>query len=415
MIILYAIPVFVLLIILESLWDQKTQKGYYRFNDAVAALSTGMLNRTMDFLVLLVNWAAYETLFNAFSFWTLPQTWWVWVLAFIVYDFFYYWSHRVDHTFTVLWNAHAVHHQGEEFNLTTALRQPFTGFVKGSLIFAPMVLMGFDPYIVASVGALNLVYQFWVHTRYVPKLGWYETWFVTPSNHRVHHGMNDKYIDKNYGGVFIVWDRLFKTFEEEDDGEPVVYGVRKPLASFNPFYANVQIYSLLLKDAWRSGSWKVFIKLLLSRTGQRPPELEAQYPSERLDLNQFTPYNPQELAGARWLIWSQLVFSMGYTVWFLLFVDATQWATAAIHFVPLGAALLSMNWLLEGRVIGAWLEASRLLYIAVLVVFGADVLWPFVAAMVYLVLASALFVGFLWSYQRIKPDMVGSIHSTVAD
>ncbi len=397
MIILYAIPLFILLIIVEAIYDRIKAAGYYRFNDAVGSLSTGMLNRTMDFVVLYLNWATYSHFFSWFSYFSLPDSIWVWFLAFVIYDFFYYWSHRIDHMFSLFWNAHAVHHQSEEFNLTTALRQPFSGFVKGSLVYLPMVFLGFDPLVVATVGSLNLVYQFWVHTRFVPKLGVIEKVFVTPSNHRVHHGMNDLYIDKNFGGVFILWDRLFKTFQDELDDEPVIFGVRKQLNSFNPFYANFQIYWQMLKDIWIGRSLKTAWQIVTSKTAYRPDVVVQRAPIARLNLNTFQPYNPTASNIVKMFAWTQLLFALGYTVWFLLFIDLTQFTVALLHFLPLGLVLLSVNYLLEGRAIGWLVEAIRLIYIGIAVYFlGA--IWPTSLAMGYMGLASLCFLlGFLSS------------------
>lgn len=394
MVILYAIPVFMLMIVIEAVIDRFSGRGYYRFNDAIGSLATGMLNRSMNFVTLYVNWAAYTALFNYFSFFQLPQTILVWVVAFVVYDFFYYWSHRLAHVYSLFWNSHAVHHQSEEFNLTTALRQPFSGFVKGSIVFLPMVFMGFDPLIVATVGSLNLIYQFWVHTRYVPKLGWFEWIFVTPSNHRVHHGMNDQYIDKNFGGVFILWDRLFKTFQEELDDEPVIFGVRKQLNSFNPFFANFQIFIQMAKDIWVGRSFKLALQVLMSRTGHRPEAIAEKAPLDRLNLNNYTVYDPTFNRSFYLLVWSQLLFSLGYTVWFLLFVTATPFLPALMYFVPLGTVLLSMCFLLEGRTLGLWVEAFRLFYLA----FAIAVLpveWPASVALSYIAVASIIFIGSL--------------------
>jgi len=350
-----------LLIIIESLFDVKKKTNFYRFNDAIGSLATGMLNRTMNFITLYANWAAYSALFAYFGFQSLTESVLVWIAAFIIYDFFYYWSHRLAHVYSLFWNSHAVHHQSEEFNLTTALRQPFTGFVKGSIVYLPMVFMGFDPTIVATVGSLNLIYQFWVHTRFIPKLGFIEFVFVTPSNHRVHHGMNDCYIDKNFGGVFIIWDRLFKTFEYEQ--EPVIFGVRKQLNSFNPFYANIQIFWNMFNDIWLGKSVKIAFKILISRTGRRPEALAIKHPVERLNLKTYKRYDPVSNLSLRPIIWTQLVFSMAYTVWFLLFIRSEPFANALLHFLPLGLALLSMTWLLEARKIGLWCEAVKLFYL----------------------------------------------------
>ncbi len=157
------------------------------------------------------------------------------MVAALAWDFCYYWFHRFSHEISILWAAHAVHHQSEDYNLSTALRQTSTGFLFGWIFYLPLFLIGFPLEILVAVNAINLIYQFWVHTQLVGRLGVFDRIFVTPSNHRVHHAQNARYIDKNYGGMLILWDRLFGTFEDEAEDEPVVFGVRKPLANLNPF------------------------------------------------------------------------------------------------------------------------------------------------------------------------------------
>ncbi len=160
----------------------------------------------------------------------------------------------MGHERNILWAAHSVHHQSEDYNLSTALRQTSTGFLLSWIFYLPMAVVGVPLLVFVSVAALNLLYQFWVHTRHIPKLGWFEWFFVTPSNHRAHHAQNALYMDRNYGGVFIIWDRLFGSFQEEDDNEPVIFGVTTPLASWNPIWANVQFYAQLWADARRAES-----------------------------------------------------------------------------------------------------------------------------------------------------------------
>ena len=204
--------------------------------------------------------------------------WFTWVLATVLYDFCYYWLHRMGHERTILWAAHVAHHQSEDYNLTTALRQTSTGFLLGWIFYIPMYLVGIPAEVVVTVGSINLIYQFWVHTEHVPKLGWYEWLFVTPSNHRVHHAQNDIYLDRNYGGLFIIWDRLFGTFREEQDDEPVVFGIRGPLHSWNPVRALTHIYVDMARDSWAASRWQDKLKVWVARTGWRPADVAATLP-----------------------------------------------------------------------------------------------------------------------------------------
>lgn len=291
-IILIAIPFFFLLIGLElwADWYRKTQ--YYRLNDAISSLALGIVSRATDIAKKFVPFTIYALLVDHIALVSLPDTPWVWLLAFVLYDFCYYWTHRMSHEINILWAAHVVHHSSEEYNLTTALRQTSSGFFTW-IFYIPLALLGIPWEMFVAVGALNLVYQFWVHTRHVPKLGWYENIFVTPSNHRVHHAQNQVYIDRNYGGVFITWDRLFGTFQEELEDEPCIYGIRKPLKSWNPVWANLHFYWQLIKDAWRTDSWKAKFVIWFKPTGWRPEDVAEKYPMTPADLSKFKKFDIQ--------------------------------------------------------------------------------------------------------------------------
>ena len=198
-IILYAVPFFLLLIGVELIAEKAKGTDYYRVNDALTSLSAGILSQLMKLLHLLIPFTIYLFVYQNFALFSLQETAYVWLIAFVLYDFCYYWNHRVGHEVNLFWAAHVVHHSSEDYNLSTALRQTSGSFLS-FLFYIPMALLGFDPKMVVTVGALNLIYQYWVHTRHIGKLGWFENWFITPSNHRVHHAQNEVYIDRNYGG-----------------------------------------------------------------------------------------------------------------------------------------------------------------------------------------------------------------------
>lgn len=289
-IILYAIPFFFLLIGIELIAEAIKRTEYYRVNDAINSLSMGLLSRMTGIVKQVIPITMYVLVYENFAMQTLPDTVWTWIAVFVLYDFFYYWNHRLGHEMSLLWAAHVVHHSSEDYNLTTALRQT-SGSIFSWIFYLPLAFVGFDPIMVISVGAINLVYQFWVHTRHVPKLGWYEWIFVTPSNHRVHHAQNQIYIDRNYGGVFILWDRIFGSFQEELESDPPIYGIRKALHSWNPLWANFQVYSQLFKDSWRTAKLSDKLKVWFGRTGWRPADMERDYPLPRVDLSKFQKYD----------------------------------------------------------------------------------------------------------------------------
>ncbi|PMZ77855.1 sterol desaturase family protein [Pseudomonas sp. FW305-70] len=289
--ILYAVPFFFALIALELLADRRRGVSNYRVADAINSISTGVLSTTTGLLTKGIGLVTYAFAFKHLALFELSaDSVWTWVFAFVFYDFCYYWLHRLGHERNILWAAHSVHHQSEDYNLSTALRQTSTGFLLGWIFYLPMAVFGVPLLVFVSVAALNLLYQFWVHTRHIPKLGWFEWFFVTPSNHRAHHAQNALYMDRNYGGVFIIWDRLFGSFQEEDDNEPVVFGVTTPLASWNPLWANVQFYAQLWADARRAESTWDKLRIWFMRTGWRPADVAARYPMNKPDLNQFRKF-----------------------------------------------------------------------------------------------------------------------------
>jgi alkylglycerol monooxygenase len=177
----------------------------------------------------------YALAFEHLALWRLPaDAWWVWLAALLGYDLLYYAYHRFGHRVALGWAAHAVHHQSEDYNLSTALRQTSSGFLTSWVFYLPLAVLGVPPLVFGTVALVDLLYQFWVHTQQVGRLGWFDRWFCSPSNHRVHHAVNDRYLDKNYGGILIVWDRLFGTFVEEDDGRALRLRHARAAAQLEP-------------------------------------------------------------------------------------------------------------------------------------------------------------------------------------
>ncbi|EAQ98572.1 sterol desaturase family protein [Congregibacter litoralis] len=306
--VVYAVPLFILAMVFELLWGLRVGRNTYRVNDAVSSLFLGTLSQARKFVTLGVGGYIYHLTTEYFS---LPlmsaESLWTWVLAMVLYDFCYYWLHRMGHERTILWAAHVAHHQSEDYNLSTALRQTSTGFLLGWIFYLPMFALGIPAVVVVTVGSINLIYQFWVHTEHVGKLGWYEWIFVTPSNHRVHHAQNERYLDRNYGGLFILWDRLFGTFQEELDSDPPIYGIRGPLKSFNPLRALTHIYGDMLRDSWRAARWRDKLHVWVARNGWRPADVEARYPLNKPSLEAFERFDPPMSLGVKLYALFQLV------------------------------------------------------------------------------------------------------------
>ena len=247
-IIVLATPVFFLLIAIEALVGWRRKRITMRWDDAMSSIGAGMLSQVSGLLTGAIFVGIYVACYEHWAIWHLPDnSLWVWGVALVFYDFLYYWEHRLGHEMAVLWAAHAVHHQSEDYNLTTALRQTSSGWIGGWIFFVPMAVLGFSPLVFAVVGLIDLLYQYWVHTQQIGRLGWFDRWFCAPSNHRVHHAVNEVYLDRNYGGILIIWHRMFGSFQEELDEQPCVYGTRDALQSWNPVIANWQVYARLIR------------------------------------------------------------------------------------------------------------------------------------------------------------------------
>ena len=304
-----AVPAFFILIFIELIYGLVSGKSNYRLNDTFTSISLGLISRYIPLLGLGIQGAAFAYVAQYYNLKLFsPSSLWVWILAFFLYDFCYYWMHRLHHEVKVLWATHVVHHHGEEFNLSTALRQTSTGFLWKWIFYLPIFIVGIPPEVFVTVAGVNLVYQFWVHTEHIPKLGWYEYVFVSPSNHRIHHAQNKHYVDANYGGVFIFWDRIFGTYKEEMEELKPIYGTAKPLRSWNPFKANLDIFREMLLDSSRTKSFKDKIGVWFSRPNWRPEDVKIKYPIIKNDLENFEPYNPEVSSQVKIYGWIQLLF-----------------------------------------------------------------------------------------------------------
>lgn len=376
--ILYAVPFFFVLIVVELIADRWRGVSNYRLADAVSSISTGVLSTTTGLLTKGVGLLTYGFALEHLALFRLPaDSVGVWVFAFFLYDFCYYWLHRMGHEWNILWAAHSVHHQSEDYNLSTALRQTSTGFLLGWIFYLPMAVLGVPLPVFVSVAALNLLYQFWVHTKHIPKLGWFEWFFVTPSNHRAHHAQNALYMDRNYGGVFIIWDRLFGSFQEEDDNEPVIFGVTTPLASWNPLWANLQFYAQLWNDARRAGSTWDKLRIWFMRTGWRPADVAAKYPLSKPDLSRFRKFEVPLSTRRQWYVLLQLGVYVALGSYLMSLERSLPtgalvlgWGAMALGLFVLGVALENRPWALK-------LELLRLATNLPLVWLAPQVgLWP---------------------------------------
>ena len=378
--IVFAVPFFILLIVVELAYGVSTGRNTYRLNDAVSSLFMGVLSQARRFVTLGIGGYIYYLVTEYFALSLMDSSlWWTWVLAFVLYDFCYYWLHRLGHERTILWASHVAHHQSEEYNLSTALRQTSTGFLFSWLFYVPMFALGIPAEVVVTVGSLNLIYQFWVHTEHIPKLGKYEWFFITPSNHRVHHAQNDIYMDRNYGGVFILWDRLFGTFQEELKEQPVIFGIRGPLRSFNPVQAITHVYVDMAKDSWRAQRWQDKLKVWVARTGWQPADVAEKYPRNKNDLSTFEKYDPTVPGRVSWYGFFQLVAVVLLLGW-MESAQPDYWGGVAAWASLLATTMTTAFWLEAkgGDAVMFW-EKLRLVFLGLLVLVtalnGAAIAW----------------------------------------
>lgn len=305
----YVIPGFVVLIIIEYIASRIMGRDVVRSMDTISSLSSGMTNVIKDVLGLSIAIISYSWMVKHWAIFSIESTVWLYVVAFILIDFASYWSHRWNHEFNVLWNRHIVHHSSEEYNLSCALRQSISGIIGVYFfLYIPMALTGIPAEVVALLAPIHLFAQFWYHTRLIGKMGILEHILMTPSHHRVHHAINPEYIDRNYSAIFIWWDKMFGTFQEEQKDIPPVYGVKKAVRTWNPYYINWMHFWQLTKDAWRTNNWWDKARIWFMPTGWRPDDVSTRYPiSITEDPYSQIKYDPYASPSLKAWSWFQLV------------------------------------------------------------------------------------------------------------
>lgn len=369
-IMLWAIPAFFVLIGVELVAARVMGRPVYRANDAVASLSLGVMSQLAGVFTKALTVGIYAVVVERVALFELPAASpWVWIAGLLLYDFCYYWLHRAGHEVNLLWAAHVVHHQSERYNLTTALRQTSSGALFGWVFYLPMAVLGFPLEVFAVVAVIDLLYQFWIHTELVPKLGWFDRVFASPSNHRAHHAVNERYLDRNYGGLLILWDRLFGTFVEEDESDPVVYGTRAPLRSFNPLWANLEVYVALCRDTWRTARWRDRLRLWFGKPGWRPADLQVRDPKPAFDIARAEFDPPASIARTTYVA-VNFALLLVPAVHFLMSAPTLPVGQAALYALGIVASLVVLGALMEGRRWAWAMEGLRWAIVVVLLIAG---------------------------------------------
>lgn len=270
--VLYAIPAFVILIVMEMVFGHLTGKARFEPKDTATSLIMGLGSQIAGLLTGGVIYAIGLFIWHHARLFDIGFTWWAFIIAFILDDLSYYIAHRAGHRIRWFWAAHVIHHSSQYYNLSTALRQTWTGFPAFTFIFSlPLFVLGSHPLLIAFVASLNLIYQFWIHTEAIKRFPrWFEAIFNTPSHHRVHHATNPRYLDANYAGTLIIWDKLFGTFVPEDDAEPCRYGIVRQLGSFNPLKVAFHEWVGIFGDIGKARSLRDLFFYLFGPPGWSP-------------------------------------------------------------------------------------------------------------------------------------------------
>ncbi len=357
----YGIPFFTVLVLLEMAYGYWKGVRYFNIMDSVSSLSSGITNITKSVLGLTIAIISYEWLVDKVALFDLQPHWWVFVIAFVGLDFAGYWIHRIEHKVNFFWNRHIIHHSSEEFNLPCALRQSISHLFSFTVFFlVPIAFLGVPAKVFAIIAPIQLFSQFWYHTRYIGRMGILEYILVTPSHHRVHHAINPEYIDKNFSQIFIIWDKLFGTFQEEKDDVPAVYGVKKAARTWNPIIINFQHAWMVVTDAWRADSWWDKARVWFMPTGWRPADVAAKYPVEVIE-DVYTQEKYDTKPSTAMDVWASVQMTVTLFMSMYLFnrlADLPTWQLLLYGgFIML--TVFSYTTLMDKKPVAFWLEAFR--------------------------------------------------------
>ena len=309
-----AIPIFSAFIILEWYFSKRTGIEINRSADVISSLSSGMSNITKDSLKIGFVLVSYSWLVEHLTIYKLEPIWLAVFFAFLVQDFTGYWMHRLNHRVNIFWNKHVIHHSSEEFNLSCALRQSISETIHFSaLLMIPAALLGIPSHIFSILAPIHLFMQFWYHTRIIGSLGFLEKFIVTPSHHRVHHAINSEYLDKNYGQILIIWDKMFGSFQKELKNVEPIYGILRPAKTWNPILINFKHLWQLIQDAYRTKYILDKIRIWFMPTGWRPEDVKINHPIFTIqNLKEFQKYNTH--ISNSLIVWSyiQLIIGIGF-------------------------------------------------------------------------------------------------------
>ena len=414
---LFAIPIFIILIGLESFVAYRRGMQVNHAADMISSLSSGLTNSTRDGIQFGVVLISYTWLVNHITIYKVENLWLAVVIAFVVEDFAGYWIHRMSHRVNILWNRHVIHHSSEEYNLSCALRQSISDNIKFfSILLIPAAVMGIPPALFAIISPVHLFLQFWYHTRLIDKMGMLENILVTPSHHRVHHAINPEYLDKNYSQIFIIWDKLFGTFQPEERSNPPVYGILRPAKTWNPILINFKHLWQLTKDAYRAKSYWDKVRIWFMPTGWRPLDVAEKFPVRTIEnsssLKKYKTENSKFLLG-----WSYFQLFMTSTLMFLIFFNMPILSKSMILLLGglLAVHVMAYTLLLDGKKMAIALEGLKFVFGMVLFItlnerIGGGASFSLNLILSYLFTSLGMTIYFFWTEIK-SQHVIASIES----
>ena len=416
--VILSIPIYFVLIGIELLVERWQHVDRYRFPDAVTNISCGIGQQVTGLFLKVFGIGIYAWIQANFAFFAPPDTWWTFVLLFFAYDLCYYWAHRLSHEINLLWSGHVVHHQSEDYNLSVALRQSWFQGVFTFYVYLPLALIGFSPESLVYVSGLNLLYQFWIHTETVGKLGWLEYVMNTPSHHRVHHGRNPEYIDKNYAGVFIIWDKFFGTYEPEIAAP--VYGITTPVRSWNPVWANFSHYGTIWQQVQQTPGLSDKLRVVFYKPGWRPASLGGPIPIPEVQRPDYQKFDTSGPVAVNYYVFVQYVIILIGTAIYLFGQNAMPFPLKLAGAFWIGAGILAGGGLFEQKRWALGLEAFRLLASAPMLGYlllsspaTVEFHLPAFASLTLWVLGSLLWLRHVWILSRspapVAPEMANQV------
>ncbi|MFC5623720.1 sterol desaturase family protein [Algoriphagus winogradskyi] len=397
-----AIPMYFILMAIEMIALRFQKHPGYRLNDAVTNINCGVISQVTGVFIKILSIGIYTLIYQHLAFFQIPNNIWTFLLLFFLYDFCYYWAHRMSHEINLFWGGHVVHHSSEEYNLSVALRQSSTQTIWTFFFYFPLALLGFDPVMLVLASGINLLYQFWIHTEAIDRMGFLEKFMNTPSHHRVHHGRNPKYIDKNHAGTFIIFDKWFGTFQEEE--EKPTYGITTPVKSWNPVWVNVAHYSTMKDELKMIPYWSDRVKYLFNKPGWLPDYLGGyRAPKEvESDYQKFDTVVPPSF---NWYVLTQYIFVLLLTGFFLFKVESFTWMPKVLVSAIIIWTTVSFSGVFEKR--GWYLpqELIRILAFVGVVFFLIQSLLPLPILIVVLSTYTLTSFFWLWKNQQLKSQI----------